>query len=137
MFSFSAAFSACVENMQQGKPPDGIVKDSLKVNQYFNQGCRIEVRPVPAEDILVMRNRWLERCPPFVVARQADILETPGQQPASMLAVCWPGSGKVPQVNACSFWRRCGSLDASSMWPCSSSQVFLCSVHQVPTEAPW
>ena len=56
-----AAASASSTPTGAGVAPleEGIVKDSLKVAQYFDQGCKSkEVRPAPPEIIDEMRARW-------------------------------------------------------------------------------
>ena len=38
--------------------PAGIAKNTLKVSHFFDQGCRLEVKPIESEEISKMRTRW-------------------------------------------------------------------------------
>ena len=37
---------------------EGTVKDSFKVAHYFDQACKIVIRPCSQDELLVMRGRW-------------------------------------------------------------------------------
>ena len=39
----------------------GVVKNTLKVNQYFDQGCKMEVRPITPLEIKGMRQLWMDK----------------------------------------------------------------------------
>ena len=46
------------EVSESSQLPHGIVKMTLKANQYFDQACRLKVLPISQSEISVMRARW-------------------------------------------------------------------------------
>ena len=60
----------------------------------------------------------------YRLRRRTGPLESRGQQPVSMLAVCWPGTGKVPQVRLSrqslqpGVTARCGPGCLRPRWQC-------------------
>jgi hypothetical protein len=46
------------EEVESPNMPGGVAKNTLKVSHFFDQGCRLEVKPIEPEEIMKMRARW-------------------------------------------------------------------------------
>ena len=39
----------------------GVLKNGLEASQYFDQGCRMDLRLAAPEEIALMRKRWMDK----------------------------------------------------------------------------